>query len=65
MAEIGQKLTAADLCARLRVGRTTLWRMVKQGRLPAPRRIGAARVVFDEAEVAAALARAPRAGGAP
>ncbi len=32
--------TAKEVCAALKIGRTTLWRWVKEGSFPAPRSIG-------------------------
>jgi excisionase family DNA binding protein len=39
-------LTLADVCVLLKVGRSTVYRMVRDGALPAPRRIGNFRQVY-------------------
>ncbi len=57
-----QSCTTADLCAILRVTRETILRMEKDGRLPAPVRIGRKKVWPTEA--VAALLRTSKEGGA-
>lgn len=60
-------LSVADLCEQLGIGRTTLWRMVRDGRIQPPRRLSAARVAWPQSEIEAYLAGCSRnrSGGAP
>lgn len=46
-----QHHSIADLCRELGIGRTTLWRMVRDGRLQPPRRISPGRVAFPASEI--------------
>lgn len=47
---------ASELCELLSIGRTTLWRLVKAGALPAPVRLGGV-VLWEADAVRAALRR--------
>jgi predicted DNA-binding transcriptional regulator AlpA len=59
-------LSVADLCEQLGIGRTTLWRMVRDGRIQPPRRLSPARVAWPQSEIETYLANCQRsrAGGA-
>jgi len=44
-------MTMADVCAALQVGRRTVYRMIRDGVLPAPRKMGNFRqAYFDRAD---------------
>jgi prophage regulatory protein len=54
MAEIvgmNQLATAKEVCALLRIGRTTLWRWVKEGSFPRPLTVGAHCTRWRQAEI--------------
>jgi excisionase family DNA binding protein len=62
MHRLNQHITAEQLRSRLGgISNTTLWRMVKSGKLPAPVSTGRKRL-FDEGRVAAVLSG--KSGGA-
>jgi prophage regulatory protein len=51
-----QVLRVKDVCQRLRVSRTTVWRLDRSGDFPPKRRIGPGTVGYLEEDVAAWLA---------
>ena len=52
---MGEKLTAAEQAARLRMSRERLYRLVRAGYVPALRLRPRGRLLFDPQEVEAAL----------
>ena len=59
----GRLLRRTDLEARLGVTRATIYRLMREGDLPSPIRIGARAVRWHESEIDAWLASRPRATG--
>lgn len=57
---IERHYSVADLCEQLGIGRTTLWRMVRDGRIQPPRRLSAARVAWPQSEIETYLANCQR-----
>ena len=56
---IGRK----EMCKKIGVGETTLWRMVKRGDFPPPLQISPRRVGWEEGEGDTYIESRPRAGG--
>ena len=48
-------LTMAEVAARLRLSKSTLYRLLAEKRFPQPRRLSRARVVWAESEIEAWL----------
>lgn len=63
---IERQLSVAEVRAALGLSRTTLWRMVRDGRIQPPRRLSAARVAWPQSEIEEFLANCQRSqrGGA-
>lgn len=49
---INQQMTDQQVAALLGISRATVWRWVKAGKLPAPRKLGDNTTRFDAGEVA-------------
>ena len=52
-------LRRSEVAKRLGVGPTTLWKLVKEGAIPAPRKLGAKIAVWNADELDAAVAALP------
>ena len=52
---LAQQLTDKELAKALGVGRMTVWRWAKAGRIPQPRKIGAHTTRWDSREEQAAI----------
>jgi predicted DNA-binding transcriptional regulator AlpA len=50
-------LRPAEVCERLGLSRSTLWRMTRDGRLPRPIKLGPGIAAFEEAALIAAVGR--------
>jgi prophage regulatory protein len=48
-------LTLAEVAARLRISKSTVYRLLAENRFPQPRRLSRARVVWAEADIEAWL----------
>lgn len=58
---IDRLISVREMIARTSLSRSTLWRMVRMGHLPAPVQITPARIAWRESQIAAWLeARTPR-----
>jgi excisionase family DNA binding protein len=55
-------VSVREACATLAVSRTTLWRLVNDGRVPRPVQVSPGRVAFRAEELQAFVAALPRAG---
>ena len=49
-------ITAREVCARSTLSRTTIWRLVRAGELPAPCRLTPTRIAWRESEILAWMA---------
>lgn len=54
--KVGQLITVRDLVGRLGISRHTVWRMVRDKRLPRPVQITSTRIAWREAEILAWMA---------
>lgn len=52
---IGQQITDSKVAELLSISRATVWRWVKAGKLPAPRKLGDNTTRFDASEVMAKI----------
>jgi prophage regulatory protein len=59
-AETDRVLTTSELLARIPLDRTTIWRMVREGRFPAPIQLTTARIGWRWSTITAWLAERER-----
>ena len=63
IAQDNRLMTRTEVEARCRIGRSTIYRLMRMGKFPVPIRIGPRAVRWPSSEVEAWLAERPRAAG--